>query len=228
MNYQRIYDEIIARAKTRDIDGYTENHHILPKCMDGTDNPDNLVKLTGREHFLAHWLLYKIHGTPTLAYAWNAMCINSHSNSERYTSKSFEYARIASGKAQSLRISGTGHHLYGTHHTEETKAKISRANKGKSKHSPEAKAIRRQWVIDGVTGMTGKNHSEESKLKISRARKGKYGIPVIRISLDGDTKYYSTSGITSDDGFDPSAITKCCKGIYKTHKGYSWKYADQV
>ena len=57
MNYERIHDQIIKRAKNRIIDGYSERHHIIPKCMGGNNNPDNLVNLTAREHFLIHWLL---------------------------------------------------------------------------------------------------------------------------------------------------------------------------
>lgn len=41
--------------------GYVEVHHVLPKCMGGTDAPDNLVALTAEEHFVAHQLLCKMH-----------------------------------------------------------------------------------------------------------------------------------------------------------------------
>lgn len=36
-------------------------HHIVPKCLGGSDEPSNLVVLSGREHFLAHYLLTKIY-----------------------------------------------------------------------------------------------------------------------------------------------------------------------
>ena len=39
---------------------YTECHHIVPKCMNGTDSSYNLVLLTAREHVIAHVLLSKI------------------------------------------------------------------------------------------------------------------------------------------------------------------------
>ena len=60
MNYQRIYDEIIQRSKTRDYVEYPERHHIVPKCLGGSDKKDNLAILTPREHFICHWLLVKI------------------------------------------------------------------------------------------------------------------------------------------------------------------------
>ena len=58
--YTRIYYRIIEKAKLRNISSYTENHHIIPKSLGGTNNKDNLVKLTAREHFVCHLLLTKM------------------------------------------------------------------------------------------------------------------------------------------------------------------------
>lgn len=61
MDYKRIYNELIYRGKVRILEGYKEKHHILPKCLGGKDNKENLVELTAREHFIAHQLLHKIY-----------------------------------------------------------------------------------------------------------------------------------------------------------------------
>ena len=62
MNYKKIYDQICQRGKsTRDLKGYCEKHHILPRCMGGKNEEDNLTTLTFREHYIAHLLLTKIH-----------------------------------------------------------------------------------------------------------------------------------------------------------------------
>ncbi len=62
MNYQKIYNKIIEKARFRnEIDGYYEKHHILPKSLGGLDTDENLVKLTFREHFLCHRLLTRIY-----------------------------------------------------------------------------------------------------------------------------------------------------------------------
>lgn len=58
--YQRWYDELMDRAGRRTIPScYTERHHIVPKSLGGPDDLPNLVTLTYREHFIAHWLLTK-------------------------------------------------------------------------------------------------------------------------------------------------------------------------
>lgn len=61
MNYQKIYDSIVERGKNRVLEGYKEKHHIVPRCMGGTDDAENLVTLTPEEHYLCHLLLVKIH-----------------------------------------------------------------------------------------------------------------------------------------------------------------------
>ena len=53
--YSRWYYAIIATAQARISDGYTENHHIIPKCLGGSNLEENLVNLTAREHFVCHW-----------------------------------------------------------------------------------------------------------------------------------------------------------------------------
>lgn len=66
MNYEKIYNELVEKAKVRGLDkskheGYFEIHHILPKSLGGSDDRSNLVMFTGREHFIAHMLLWKAY-----------------------------------------------------------------------------------------------------------------------------------------------------------------------
>jgi hypothetical protein len=52
---------IIKNLGDRNLKGYVELHHIHPRCLNGTDDPSNLIVLSLREHFLAHWLLWKAY-----------------------------------------------------------------------------------------------------------------------------------------------------------------------
>src|SRR5258707_319526 len=77
MDYKRIYKTLMSRAIGRDLDQYTERHHILPKCMGGTNDPSNIVRLTPEEHFLAHQLLVRMHPEHRgLVFALRAMTLN--------------------------------------------------------------------------------------------------------------------------------------------------------
>lgn len=81
MNYKATYDRLITRAQNRVLVEYTETHHILPKCMGGSDEKVNLVDLTPEEHYVAHQLLCKMHPTNgALAKAAQMMTCNRPSN----------------------------------------------------------------------------------------------------------------------------------------------------
>ena len=59
--YVKYYDILIEKAKNRNIEDYTEKHHIIPRCMGGSNDNYNLIALTPEEHYLAHQLLVKIY-----------------------------------------------------------------------------------------------------------------------------------------------------------------------
>jgi hypothetical protein len=45
-------------------------HHILPRSLGGKDNPTNLIKLTYREHWIAHLILWKMGYSEMAAAFW--------------------------------------------------------------------------------------------------------------------------------------------------------------
>lgn len=74
MNYAKLYNQITTHAQQTPQTGYTEDHHIIPRCMDGPDTPDNIVTLSARQHFICHWLLTKMHPEHAgLRYAFHMM-----------------------------------------------------------------------------------------------------------------------------------------------------------
>ena len=150
MNYKRLYDSIIQTAQARAVtEGYTERHHILPRSMGGDDVASNLVVLTAREHYLAHYCLAKFTtGKDKASMVFGFNCMNNgnptkkrYINSRLYTSLRVEHSNIL--KAQS----GKNHPSYGTHPTAEQLAKITKASQGKN------------------NGMYGKTHTLSSLLK---------------------------------------------------------------
>ena len=61
LNYEKIYNDLCKSRKNRVIEkvkGY-HVHHICPKSMGGSNEESNLVRLTYREHYIAHKLLTK-------------------------------------------------------------------------------------------------------------------------------------------------------------------------
>jgi hypothetical protein len=91
MNYQKIYNDIIKKAKleNRDKKGdtYYEAHHIIPTCLGGKGKTnqwkthENIVLLTAREHFICHWLLHEIHPhNKSLCFSFYSMCQYDNKN----------------------------------------------------------------------------------------------------------------------------------------------------
>lgn len=182
MNYKKIYDQIINRAKSREkLEGYKERHHIVPKCMNGDNCKDNIVELTAREHFICHWLLYEIHPKNyKLATAfWNMCGVKSKKTQQRYipSSRVIEYSRIVLSDTRK-----------GMKFSEEHVAKLRMVNIGR-KQSKEEIENRRKSLIGlkrseeaiknikrGLTGRKsfrkGEKLNEEHKKKISDAKKG--------------------------------------------------------
>ena len=108
---------------------YTEVHHILPRCLGGTDDPDNLVILTYREHYLAHWLLTKIHkNCDKVLWAFSLMDGKLSPLSKReVTSKQFDRCRKALVEAARLRCLSDN-----PMHCPKARKKLSSRMKGKN------------------------------------------------------------------------------------------------
>ena len=92
------YALLIAQRILNPPDGDFEKHHILPRSIGGTDDADNLVKLTPREHFVAHRLLTKC----TEGKAKRSMCLGLSffmtvcgQHKRTLTAKQYEEARKA-------------------------------------------------------------------------------------------------------------------------------------
>ena len=99
MNYEAHYDRLISRARTRVNTGYVEVHHVLPRCMGGTNDPNNLVALTAEEHFVAHQLLCKMH--PTIrGLAFAAQVMTASIAGPRVGNKLFGWLRRRYAQAQ--------------------------------------------------------------------------------------------------------------------------------
>jgi hypothetical protein len=73
MDHARVYEALMARAVGRIVDCYTEKHHIVPRCLGGPNTTENIVRLTGREHVMAHKLLVRMY--PGNLKLWTAVML---------------------------------------------------------------------------------------------------------------------------------------------------------
>lgn len=165
MDYKWHYDNLIESRKTRLIeDGmYYEKHHIIMKSMGGTNDIDNIVHLTAREHFLAHWLLWRIYRNRQTSRAFFSMC--QYRKGDR---KELKFSSIAYNEAKTSR-SKTGI-------SDVTRNKMSLAKRGKvysseaRQNMSKAKVGSKPWN-KGKVGITEKTRQLMSSSAQNKKRK---------------------------------------------------------
>ena len=152
------YNKFIDSLKGQSIDGYFEKHHIIPRSFGGSNNKDNLIELTARQHFIAHWMLWKAYGGKMMQ-AFHMMLHGKGKNSKqkRYTkinSKTYEILMKESSEATSKRSKGNSYAL-GYRWTEEEKENLrqKRALQVIPKEVYERRKLTmldRVWLNDGT------------------------------------------------------------------------------
>lgn len=205
-------------------DVYKEKHHIIPKCMGGSDDVDNIIELSGQEHFIAHKLLADNNpSNKKLIYAyWRMANQNKFCTPEEYERAKTMFVH---------KISGENHPLYNEHPTLQTRRKLSEAKLGK--HLPNSvrqkisqalknkpRSIQTKQKISQTK--TGTKHSEETKRKLS-LKNGKH---VIAYDIHGNIvgTYCSTREAERQTGIAHTHISDCCNGKQKIAGGYKWRY----
>lgn len=154
MDYLWHYNRLIeTRLNRRTTDYLLEKHHIIMKSMGGTDDIDNLVMLTPREHFIAHWLLWRIHRNRQTSFAFFSMCQFRKGDRKKliFSSSAYEEAKI------SRKITGV---------SEETRKKMSLAKLGKT-YTLEARKNMSNGKRGSIPWNFGKPATTESKQKMS-------------------------------------------------------------
>ena len=120
MNYNKIYQQIIQKAKEDQEErirlhsvnkkkNYFEGHHIIPKSLNGSGKSGswckkdiskrhpNIVGLTAREHYMCHRLLIRMYpGNKDLIHAFWGMTVQRKNSTNRYvpSNRAYEEARI--------------------------------------------------------------------------------------------------------------------------------------
>ena len=210
MNYQRIYDQIIDRAKTRQIEGYYETHHIIPKCIGGLNRKSNTVKLTAKEHFICHRLLCEIYPEhiglkSALWFLINAARVYQ----KRYNPSGKIYENIK--KEYSIAQSKN---MIGKKQSKETRQKKSQT-------------------------LTGMRKSKEHSLNISKAKTGRgnhmFGVtgynnkrskPVTQYDLQMNFVQEWPNGKIASEQLKISyvGINNCCLNRIKSSGGFIWEF----
>ena len=131
--------------------------------------------------------------------------------------------------------------------SEETKAKIGKAHRGKIVSENTRQKLRDanlEYLKTHTNSFKGKHHSDKSKKLLSESHKGLiagkknpfYGScrtgklnPVSKKVLCTETEkiYDCITDVERELKINHSLISRCCKGKCKTAGGYHWKYVEE-
>lgn len=265
MNYLKNYNDYVSFVKNemalgnrpKDKHDYNKNfkgksyfefHHVVPKCLGGDNSKSNLIALTAREHFLAHYLLMKIYpdnyklGIAFASFAMNANDFGKaviYFNSRLYelSRKNIDFGATSRGTKRSkafcenvskalkgrvfteehkkaiskfhAECSGEKNSMYGKHHTEESKRKMS-VNQKKA-FTPERRKELSDWA---KVRMLGNQNPRAKKVKCIENGMVFDTIKEAAIWVHGSVK-------------SKSAISQCCKGVRNIALGYHWEYVEE-
>lgn len=174
--YSKIYFSITNRAKNRLVEGYTETHHVIPQSLGGSNDKDNLVELTAREHFICHWLLIKMtvgEERSKMMYALNGMRAENRYQ-QRYhtkiTARVYEKYRLEHAQNHSATMKGRTPPNKGRKMSEEQKQLLR--EKAKANHA-SGKVYSEEAQRKRIEKVKGQKRTEATRQKMSESHKGK-------------------------------------------------------
>jgi hypothetical protein len=229
MNYEKIYDDLMTdrlnqkplRLKQKRNGFYFEGHHIIPKSKGGTGNSNrpknnnNIVLLTAREHFLAHWLLWRIYRDRSTSLSFHKMLSINKNQNRIISSRGYEEAK------ESFRLTNIGNQY------SKDKTRII---------SDEQKKIHSEFMKGRYVGnknpFFNKKHSNEAKNKIRLSREGInkekiWNYEGKKIVLkDGIiiAEFDTSQEVSEFIGCSHSNVRHVLGGKQKTAKGYEIKH----
>jgi hypothetical protein len=202
MNHQNIYNSIIKKAQLENrkkyCEIYYEEHHIKPKCLNGSNEENNKVLLTSREHFVCHKLLTYIYkGNIKIGCAFFRMAYDKQNR--KVSSRDYAYAKEISR----LDMNGEKNPMYKKTIYDIWEEKYGKeiANVKRLQNKQKRKGKKRTDIVwnkgkkcPQLATMKGKHHSEETKLKIKKGNEKKIVSEKTknkqRLSMKGKYKEY--------------------------------------
>jgi hypothetical protein len=206
MEYLAHYERLVERARKRALVGYSERHHVIPRCLGGSEEAANIVRLTPEEHYVAHQLLVRIHPEEKRlihAAVWMAKRCSGN--------KAFGWLRrrnAAVARERSSRLFGESENnpFFGKRHTASSLEKITdaarkRGPEWRAKLSIAAKARKaseetraKLSLVHRGRGHSGWKHSAETKERISQIHRGMKRSAETRARISaGLLRWFSTS-----------------------------------
>jgi hypothetical protein len=155
-HYNR-YQQFISSLRGQSVDGYAEVHHIVPRSLGGLDDADNLIRLTARQHFVAHWMLARaIGGSAARAF----FMMSNFGKYGQVNSTTYQIARQEYAALAAVQMAGRVMPPV----SEETRKKQSQAKLGKKLSAEHVEKVR--------LAVLGRKMGPAFATKVSEAKRG--------------------------------------------------------
>lgn len=160
MDYARIYSAFIAsRRSTEDTLEAFDRHHIVPRCLGGSNDPENIIKLSFGDHLFAHVLLAKMHGGVLVQSAVRMSGMLKY-NGGRRSRERYQHLRLQLRRQ-----------MLGNKHCEGRRTGPDTSEKKRQAWTPEMRERQRQRMIGNTHGL---NRTPEMRAKLSEAQQRRY------------------------------------------------------
>ena len=202
---------------------YMERHHILPKCLGGKDEDENMIWLFAEEHYFAHELLaLENEDNASLLHAWWMMCGRFDEFVDAYT-----YAELKERFHHMMTTNNTGelNPFYGKKHTEQHKKYISEKLKGRhlsDEHKRKLSESRIGKYTGSQNGFYGKHWSEEDREKQMLKKSNRTSVKCVET---GEC-FRSANEAERKTGINQGNISRCLKQSRFTAGGFHWVLID--
>jgi hypothetical protein len=188
-------------------------HHIVPKYMGGTDEPNNLVKLPLWAHAEVHRRLFEVYGNIEDDIASRMLSGKTEGVEElRIELAKRNYKKWLKEKPEEV---------------EKWKEKQRRARRGKPSILPPEHYQKQAEKFRGIP------RSQEVKDKISKAKKGKFVPQPNQMKtyevVKPNGEVFIVKGLNEfckNEGIDASNMCNVAKGKFKQHKGYKCRFIN--
>ena len=223
-------------------------HHKFPRSFskkDGAEidnDEDNLVSLSLADHFRVHYYLWKCakkgyRGMMAKAFVFMRKKMVKYASDEtiEQLAKDYEAAMKEAAEAHSKVMKGENNPMYGKHHSEESRKKMSELQKGHTawNKGKQLSAETRKKISEGNkvkrTGKDNQNYgnhlSAETRKKISEAMKGKHtgeNNPMYGKHHTDEVKERMSKSLSEAWDYDKHFTEEVKRKMSKAMKGMRW------
>ncbi len=202
--------------------GYSEEHHIIPRCMGGLNDRDNLIDLFAEEHFIAHKLLaFENPDNDELQRAFSAMA-HVRREGRKYNVSEEDYAYIRFQNSQRLKqqwndseyrenMSNMMTELW---QNPEFKEKATASWKNEERRKNQSELMRKL------------NNNPDIIEKKTNALHKWCDKAVQQLDDNGNVvaEFPSATEASRQTGIQQSCISRCCNRLQNVAGGYRWQF----